>query len=248
MEADLGITLALAAIAFLGSFVYGVTGFGSGIVAIPLASIFLEMRFVLAVFALVDCVNAVRVTLSRPRAVVREEVVRLVPACIAGVAIGALLILALPAWTLMLALGIFVLAYALYSLLVSRALPVIGMNWAWPAGLSGGISSAMFGAGGPPYAIYLSMRPHGKEETRATMAVTSLVSIFTRVVAFALTGMFSSGAVWKTAVAVIPASLVALWLADRVHGVLSREAVIRAIRILLCLAGATLVIRAAVSA
>lgn len=245
MEADAGMLLLLGAIAALGSFIYGVTGFGAGLVTIPLASLFLEMRFVLAVFALVDCVNAVRVTLSRPRAVVREEAARLVPLCIAGVAIGAALVVTLPASALMIALGLFVLAYALYSLLAGRAMPVIGPGWAWPAGLAGGVTSAMFGAGGPPYAIYLSMRPHGKDEMRATLAVTSLVSILARVAAFAAAGLLSSAAVWQTALAVVPASLAALWAADRVHRALSREAVIRAIRILLCVAGVTLVVRGA---
>ena len=51
--------LLLAPIAFLGSFVYGVTGFGAGLFTIPLASHFYEVPFVLAVFALLDSVNDV---------------------------------------------------------------------------------------------------------------------------------------------------------------------------------------------
>lgn len=243
MDLDPGTVLALATIAFVAAFVYGVTGFGAGLVAIPLASLFFEMRFVLAVFALLDCVNAVRVSLSRPRAVVRDEAARLVPTCIAGVALGSALVLALPAWVLMLALGLFVTAYVLYTVAVRGALPTIGTRWAYAAGLSGGVASAMFGAGGPPYAIYLSMRPHGKEEMRATLAVTSLVSITTRIVAFGFAGLLDSGAVWTTALAIVPASLLALWIADRVHEVLSREAVIAAIRALLGIAGISLVVR-----
>lgn len=234
----------LAPIAFLGSFVYGVTGFGAGLLTIPLASHFYEVPFVLAVFAVLDSVNAVRVCLAQPQAIVRAEAVRLVPCCVVGVLLGAVLILVLPAGVLMLALGTFVLAYALYSLIVSVAVPTISQRWAYLAGLSGGITSAMFGAGGPPYAIYLSMRPHGKEQIRATLAVTSVVSIGTRLVAFGLTGLLSSWTVWLTAVAVAPASLMALWWADRVHAGLSREVVIKAIRVLLCIAGVSLIARA----
>ena len=68
----------LVPIAFLGSFVYGVTGFGAGLFTIPLASHFYAVPFVLAVFAVLDSVNAVRVCLSQPRAIVRAEAVRLV--------------------------------------------------------------------------------------------------------------------------------------------------------------------------
>ncbi len=137
MDFDLGIVLALAAIAFAAAFVYGVTGFGAGLVAIPLASLFFEMRFVLAVFALLDCVNAVRVSLSRPRAVVLDEAARLVPTCVAGVALGSVLVLVLPARALMLALGLFVTAYVLYTVAVRGALPVIGTRWAYAEGFSG---------------------------------------------------------------------------------------------------------------
>lgn len=241
---DLGMVAALAAIAFLGSFVYGVTGFGSGLITVTLASLFFEMRFVLAVFALMDCVNALRVSLARTREAVPGEIARLVPSCIAGVAIGALMVVALPPWILMLALGAFVSAFSIYSLAASGRLPAIGMRWAYVAGVSGGITSAMFGAGGPPYAVYLSMRPHGKEALVATMALTSLVSITTRTVAFGIAGLLSSTAVWGTALAILPASLAALWLADRVHRLLSREAMVRAIRILLGIAGFSLVVRA----
>jgi uncharacterized membrane protein YfcA len=144
----------------------------------------------------------------------------------------------------MLALGIFVLAYAIYSLIVSATMPTISQRWAYIAGLSGGITSAMFGAGGPPYAIYLSMRPHGKDQIRATLAVTSVVSIGTRLLAFGFAGLLSSRTVWITAVTVAPASLMALWWADRVYAGLSRDVVIKMIRVLLCIAGVSLILRA----
>jgi uncharacterized membrane protein YfcA len=92
------------------------------------------------------------------------------------------------------------------------------------------------------------MRPHSKEELRATLAVTSLASVSVRMVAFALTGLLSSALVWLTALAVVPASLAALWLADRVHRVLPRETVIQAIRLLLCLSGVSLIWRAIATA
>jgi uncharacterized membrane protein YfcA len=244
MPPDITTILIFVPIAFLGAFVYGVTGFGAGLITIPLASHFYDVPFVLAVFALLDGVNAVRITLSQPRAVVREEALRLIPCSVIGVTCGVVLLLVLPARVMMLALGAFVLLFGIYSLFNARALPVLGMRWAYVAGFSGGITSAMFGAGGPPYAIYLSMRPHGKEAMRATLAVTSLVSVVTRIVAFALTGLLSSPQVWLTALPVIPAALIALWVADRVHHVLSRETVLRVIRLLLCVSGLSLVWRA----
>jgi len=144
----------------------------------------------------------------------------------------------------MLALGVFVAGYGIYSIAFAHRLPTIGIQWAYVAGLAGGITSAMFGAGGPPYAIYLSMRPHTKEAIRATLAATSLVSIGTRLVAFAFAGLLASSTVWITALCIAPAALIALWWAEHVHAAVSRETLIRAIRMLLCAAGIALIVRA----
>ena len=46
------------------------------------------MRFALAVYALLDTVSAIRVTMQQHRDVVRDEARRLIPACVVGVEIG----------------------------------------------------------------------------------------------------------------------------------------------------------------
>jgi uncharacterized protein len=234
----------LVPIAFAGSLVYGLTGFGSGLITVPLASFFFELPFVLAVFALIDGLNAVRVWTSMPRAVSWPDAGRLIPGCLLGVALGVSLVLWLPSRQLMLAFGLFVCGYSLYGLLALGRLPVISRRWAWPAGLAGGLTSALFGAGGPPYAIYLSMRPLAADQIRATLAATSLVSIASRIAGFGMAGMLSSPRVWWAALLVAPASLLALWLARRQHARVSRQTLVRMIRLLLCVAGVSLVQRA----
>ncbi len=236
--------LVLLPIACLGSFVYGVTGFGSALIAIPLASLVYPLPFVLAVFALLDIVNALRVGLAEPRAIVPGEAVRLIPSCVAGVAVGTLLLTGLRTEILLLALGLFVVGFALYSLAASEASLRIGRSWAYIAGFSGGITSAVFGAGGPPYVIYLSLRPYEKRALRATLAATSVVSVGARAIAFASAGLLSSPAIWVTALPLVPCVLGSLWLANRTHARLSTRLLLRAIRVLLVIAGTLLVGRA----
>lgn len=248
MDFDLTAALLIAAVAFLGAFVYGLTGFGAGLVQVPLATLFVDLRFALAVYALLDTVIAIRVTLQRHREVVREEAARLLPSCVVGVAIGATLLAVLPTWVLMLSLGVFVLAYVAYRIAVRGNMPGISRGWSYPFGVAGGMSSAMFGAGGPLYAIYLSMRPHDTHGMRSTLAATTLVSISARVAAFAVTGMLSSPKVWVSALFAVPAALIGLKAADRAHGALSRQGLLRAITVMLFVAGVSLVVRALRSA
>ena len=82
---------------------------------------------------------------------------------------------------------------------------MVSPRWAWVAGLAGGITSTLFGAGGPPYAIYLSQRGLTKAQFRATLGFATLTSISLRLIAFVLTGLLLDRDVWLCALAVVPA-------------------------------------------
>src|SRR6266568_3875468 len=214
--------LALAPIAFAGGFIQGLTGFGSALVTIPLATFFVPLPFALAVFAVVDFVNGLRLGLENPRNAVLAEVARMVPLMIVGVTTGATLLVNLPRGASLIALGVFVLAYALYSLSRRGRLAVVSRRWAFLAGFCGGLSGTLF---------------------RATLTLNTIFSIGARLVAFAVTGLLMQDGVWVTAAAAIPAGLLAIYLASRIFRVISREMVMRAVGILLLASGVSLIAR-----
>jgi len=162
-----------------------------------------------------------------------------------GTVLGVTVLVNLPRAAGMLALGVFVFGYALYSLVRHESRRVIAAGWAWVAGLAGGITSTLFGAGGPPYAIYLSQRGLSKAQFRATMGFATLTSISLRVTAFLLTGLLLEPKVWLVAIGVIPASLLGIWVAQRMFLRISREQLLRAIALVLLLTGGSLILRAA---
>jgi uncharacterized membrane protein YfcA len=234
----------LGAIGCVGALVFGITGFGSSLITIPLATHLVPLEFALALFALMDLGSAYSVGLENPRNAVRAEWGRLVPMILVGTALGVTLLVRLPRAAGMLLLGAFVVSYALYSLLHRGSRRVISPRWAWLAGLAGGITSSLFGAGGPPYAIYLSQRGLTKEQFRATMGFATMASISLRVAAFAITGLLLDRAVWLTALVVVPAGLLGLWVARRVYRRISRELLLRAVAVVLLASGGSLVVRA----
>jgi uncharacterized membrane protein YfcA len=234
----------LAAIAFLGALIFGITGFGAALVTIPLATHLVPLKFALALFALVDLCCALSVGLENPKNAVRSEWARLVPMILVGTALGVTLLVNLPRAAGMFLLGAFVVSYALYSLARRSPARVIHAGWAWLAGLCGGVTSTLFGAGGPPYAIYLSQRGLSKDEFRATMAFAVMTSISLRIVAFLITGLLLDPAVWLTAAAAVPAALVGLFVAKRLYRRISREALMRAVALILLASGGSLVVRA----
>ena len=241
---DAGDIALLAAIAFGGALIFGITGFGSALVTIPLATHVVPLQFALALFALSDLASALRVGLENPRNAVRAEWVRLVPTILAGTALGVTLLVNLPRQAGMLLLGLFVLAYAAYTLARPGATRVISAAWGWVAGLAGGITSTLFGAGGPPYAIYLSQRGLSKAQFRATMGFATMTSISLRVCAFLITGLLLDTQVWLAAAAVVPAALLGIAAARTAFTRISREALMREVSVLLLASGASLIVRA----
>ncbi|MBK5103076.1 MAG: sulfite exporter TauE/SafE family protein [Burkholderiales bacterium] len=244
MPDDLGLLLLFAGIAFLGSLVYGITGFGSSLVTIPLATHFVPLPFALAVFALMDLANALRIGFQHPADAIKSELVRMVPLVLLGTVVGVTVLVNLPRAGAMLALGVFVLLYAAYSLLRRPGGAIVGVGWAYVAGFFGGITSTLFGAGGPPYAIYLSHRPLAKAQFRATLTLTTVFSIGMRVVAFALTGLLLKREVLLAAVAVLPAAFVGVSLASRLFRSISHELLLRLVALLLLATGGSLIARA----
>jgi uncharacterized membrane protein YfcA len=235
---------ALAAIAFLGALIFGITGFGAALVTIPLATHLVPLKFALALFVLADLAAAISVGLENPKKAVRGEWTRLVPMILVGTALGVTLLVNLPRAAGMLLLGIFVLAYALYSLIPHASTRIVKPGWAWLAGLAGGITSTVFGAGGPPYAIYLSQRGLSKEQFRATLGFATMTSISLRTVAFLITGLLLDLDIWLKALAVVPAGLAGIWVARKIFLRISREALMRAVSVLLLATGASLIFRA----
>jgi uncharacterized membrane protein YfcA len=240
---DPGEVALLGAIAFLGALVFGLTGFGAALVTIPLASHLVPLPFALALFALGDLVSALRVGLESPKNAVRGEWMRLVPMILVGTALGVTALVNLPRALGMLLLGAFVLCYALYSLVRHPSARVVSPRWAWAAGLAGGITSTLFGAGGPPYAIYLSQRGLTKEQFRATLGFATMTSISLRVLAFVLTGLLLDLQVWIAAAAVVPAAFFGIAVSRRLYLRISRDTLLRAVSVMLLASGASLILR-----
>ena len=236
---------ALVAAAFAGSVVFGITGFGAALVTVPLATHFVPLPFALALYVLMDLANAFRVGFENPKDAVKSEWTRLVPTILLGTIAGVTLLVNLPRGAATLALGVFVALFSLYSLLRKPdSHGVVSPRWAWVAGFAGGVTSTIFGAGGPPYAMYLSHRGLSKEKYRATMGFATLTSISLRTVAFLAIGFLLDPKVWLYALFVVPAGLAGIWAASHLFRRISRETLMRTVAFMLLASGSSLIVRA----
>jgi uncharacterized membrane protein YfcA len=244
---SVGEILLLGAIAFCGSLLFGITGFGAALISIPLATHFVPLQFALPLFALADFSGALRMGFENPKNAVRSEWLRLVPAIVVGTALGVTLLVNLPRRVGMAALGIFIIvyaAYAVYSLRRHETARVLATRWAWVAGLASGITGTVFGAGSPPYVMYLSQRGLAKEAFRATLGFATLASMSLRVLAFLVTGLLLDADIWLAAIAVLPCAFLGISAGRRIYLRVSREAMMRVVALALVLSGTSLLLRA----
>lgn len=235
---------AAAGILFFAYFVRGISGFGSGLIAVPLLALFLPLQFVVPFMLLMDFTASAALGHSNRKLVRWDEIRPLIPGSLIGVVLGATLLLNLAREPLLTSLGLFVIAFAVRSLLNLHGEAPISKRWAWPASLVGGTVSALFGTGGPPYVIYLSHRIRDKGAFRATTSLLFLMEGGLRGLIFALTGLLLQTALIAAYIAALPIMAAGLWLGSQVHVGLSNAQMTRIIGVLLLASGGSLLWKA----
>lgn len=230
-------------IVVLAYIIFGISGFGSTLIAIPLLAHLFPLKFVIPMVVLLDCVGAISMSTRLRANVYKHELAPLLPCMLAGMMIGVFLLLRVPAGILLFCLGIFVLVYGtLYSL--RREATFRLPRWsAVPIGLFAGTTSTLFGVGGPLYVMYLTGRGATPDHIRATMPVIFIFTTISRIVLFGATGLFTQS-VLLTAALLLPVMLLGLYCGNRLHLSLSRDHVVRIVGGLLIMSGISLIVRA----
>lgn len=237
-------TLALAPLIVLLAYtILGTTGFGASITAMPLLAHLLPLRFAVPMLLLLDLAASLIIGTRNRAAIARPELKLLVPFMFLGIALGATVLINAPARWLMLALGLFVLCYAAYSMLTGVRAGPIGLGWAVPLGTLGGVFSALFGTGGPIYAIYLARRLPDKSALRATIATVITLSAISRLGVFAVAGLYAQPNILTLAAGLFPFALAGLWLGNRLHHRLAAKKVKQVLWLILIAGGMSLLAR-----
>lgn len=229
-------------IVFGGYVVFGISGFGSTLISVPLLAHFFPLREVIPTIVLLDCVACLAMGAKLRSGLDRRGIRDLLPFMLVGMALGVALLLRLAPATLLLALGIFIVAYgAQYAVRRGQSMRV--PRWsAAPIGLVAGAISSAFSVGGPLYILYLTGRGADADQVRATMPVIFVFTTVVRIVMFAIAGLFLRD-VLIAAVALLPVMALGVWCGHRLHARFTRESVVRVMGGLLVVSGGSLILR-----
>ncbi len=230
-------------IVFAAYVVFGISGFGSTLIAVPLLAHLFPLQFVVPFFVILDCVGAFNMGFRLRADLMRSELKLLIPFMAAGIIFGVWLLVRMHPELLLGSLGVFVMCFGISYVVRSGkgfALP----RWtAAPIGAFGGATSAVFGIGGPIYVFFLAGRQATPTQIRATMPVIFMFTTVARIALFIAAGLYSPAAL-VAAVALLPVMALGVWTGHHLHLNLSQQTVIRVMGGLLVVSGISLIVRA----
>lgn len=241
---DLPTFLVAAATVAAAYVIFGISTFGAALFTIPVLSHFFPLDFVLPMSVLLDVAAALALGRRFSSAADKSELKWLAPFSLVGAALGVTLLVTLPRNATLVALGIFLLTYGAYSLIEGIPTRRVSRRWAPVAGFAGGTMGTLFGVGAPPYAIYLTRRLTNMSALRATLSNMVLLSVSIRALVFTVSGLMLADCLIGFAL-LVPFALAGLWVGNRIHGRISRAALLRFVSVLLLLMGVSLIVRVA---
>ena len=221
----------------------GASGFGAA-VAMPLLSLVIPLKLLIPAWTLIGIAAGAALFGSDRKKIAWNEILKLVPGTLAGIAIGLHVFKQIDSETLSKGLGVAVLLYGLYSLwgtfgeapkahLPPRLAAALG-------GVGGGVTGTVVGTMGSVFfAMYFDAIRLGKEQYRATMTAILLTLTLTRGVGYFGIGQFNRDVLVITAL-LFPSMALGIFIGNRFHHGMSELVFRRTVSIALIASGLAL--------
>jgi hypothetical protein len=232
------------AVVFAGYALRGATGFGAGVVAIPMLALVMPLNVVIPVITTLGIVASLGQSLQEFRYVDWRALRGLALPSAIGLALGLWLFASLDQALLLKAFAGFIIVYGVWSL-VPRA-PAAGVPpraLAAAAGGAGGLVATLFGGmAGPFYAIYLRALNLDKRRFRASMSSVLLCLGLVRAGGYGSLGFYDRRAI-AVLVLCAPVMVLAMFAGDLWHARLEQAKFERVVALLLAGSGIALLLK-----
>jgi len=219
----------------------GLSGFGSGLIAVPVLAMAYPLTVVVPVVLTLDFVASFVLGGASWQTAHWDEIKRLVPFGAIGAMMGVFALLRLPPAPVLVALGLFVIYFGTRNALGIKPEGAISTAWSVPAGLVGSGVGALFGTSAPPYIIYLTHRLPDKGAVRATFSCLFVIDGGFRLALLAGAGLFMKPDVQNALVWGFVPMVVGLYLGNRIHIKISNQTLLKLIGVVLVINGFTLI-------
>ncbi|MEP1539371.1 MAG: sulfite exporter TauE/SafE family protein [Paracoccaceae bacterium] len=231
--------------AFAGGFINGLAGTGTALFALGFYLVVLQPTTAVAIVALMSILAGLQGLWVVRHAIAAnpKRLLRFLLPGLAGVPIGLILLDVIDARSLRIAIALMLIVYGGYFTFRS-ALPAFSRKTPWIDALIGGLGGILGGAAsvsGAIPAMWLSLRPWPKAETRAVLQPYNVAVLSTTVTLLFLKGAFDATAV-RALMVTVPCGLIAAQIGIFVFRRLSDDMFRRLLIVLTLLMGVGLLI------
>jgi uncharacterized membrane protein YfcA len=243
-------TLGLAAILTIAFLTEAAIGFGSTLIVVSVAALFVPLTTLLPTYQPL-AVGLSLVVAWRERAHIDGAFLRraVLPLMVPGLVVGMILFRVWRAEALLFLVGVAIAGLALVELrrlLWPAAIPVGGARTALLTGVVlvvAGVVHGLFGTSGPLVVWAASRTLEDKARFRATLSLLWLILGVTLIAGFVVDGTLTSSTLGHSAV-LLPTMLLGYLIGDRVHHAVPQRAFRLGVCVLLVVAGVVLSTRA----
>ncbi|MFC1454486.1 sulfite exporter TauE/SafE family protein [Candidatus Undinarchaeota archaeon] len=241
----ISVVLIAVVLIFVAYTIKGFTGFGPALLSVPILTLFLDLKFVLPVVLLLDLVSSSIILWQERKNVDLKGTLPIFLFYAIGTGLGFYVLISVQTAVLEKLLGLFVVFFGAKLLLSKPSKFKIGKKVddiaKRLAGLGSGILGSLFGTNGPPIVIYYSHKLDKKKLIRGATAPFFVIDCIWRGGMYSFAGLAGIDTL-KFFLMLVPSLLLGLYLGTHLHTKIKEESFLKAIALILILAGIRLVI------
>jgi uncharacterized membrane protein YfcA len=181
--------IGICLIVFLAGFTQGISGFGSILLSLPLLAIFLDIKTVIPLVALIALCITVILLIQLWKHLDWRTIYPLLVGALPGIPLGVFFLKSLDKDMIQWILGIILISYSLYGLFFLSTTKGIGKDWSYLFGFFSGCLGGALSASGPAVIVYTSLQTWSKDKIKATLQGFFLISGATVVFFHAISGL-----------------------------------------------------------
>ena len=230
-------------IIFLAGFTQGLSGFGSILLSLPLLAVFLDIKTVIPLVALMAFFITIILFVQLRKHLDWKKIYPLFIGAAPGIPLGVFFLKRLDKGIIQWILGVTLIVYSLYSLFFRSSYKPMRTAWAYLFGFLSGCLGGALSAGGPPVIVYTSLQSWKKDTIKVTLQGFFVVSGPIVILFQALSGL-TTALVIRYFLVSVPFLVLGTLMGSLVYGKIPDGHYKKLILVLLAFLGAFMIYRA----
>ncbi len=231
-------------IVFLAGFTQGLSGFGSILLSLPLLAIFLDIKTVIPLVALIGFSITIILFVQLWKHFDWKKIYPLFLGALPGIPLGVFFLKKLDKDLIQWILGIILISYSVYSLFFRSTTKQMKGGWAYLFGFFAGCLGGALSAAGPAVIVYMSLQTWRKDTIKVTLQGFFLVSGAIVIFFQALIGLTTTAVLHYFLVS-LPLMVLGTYTGSIFYGKIREEHYKKVILVLLAFLGGFMIYRVA---